>query len=103
MPFLTVDAIFGNQACQNGRCYFLSSLGRNGDGTYGDHQTLQATADLYNVEFIVISSLGPAATTVISPVDSLPICSFYIGHYTEGDGEHYVRLQNDPLWQDTHR
>ena len=30
------------------------------DGTHGDHLTLQAAEDLYNVEFIVISSLGPA-------------------------------------------
>ena len=29
------------------------------DGTYGDHLTLQAAADLYNLEFIVISPLGP--------------------------------------------
>ena len=28
MPFLAVDSIISNQACQNGRCYFLSSLRR---------------------------------------------------------------------------
>ena len=27
MPLLTVDAIIGNQAFQNGRCYICSSLG----------------------------------------------------------------------------
>ena len=27
MPFLTVDAIIGNQAFQNGRCYICYSLG----------------------------------------------------------------------------
>ena len=27
MPFLTVDAIIGNQAFQNGRCYICSCLG----------------------------------------------------------------------------
>ena len=46
-----------------------------------DHLTLQAAADLFNVEFVVISSLGPAATTVISPQNSVPISSFYIGHF----------------------
>ena len=77
---------------------YLGNMAR--DGTYGDHLTLQAAADLLNVEFIVISSLGPAATTIISPTDSLPLCSFHIGHFAEGDGEHYVGLQNDPIWQD---
>ena len=27
--------------------------------------------------------------------------SFHIGHFAEGDGEHYVGLQNDPIWQDS--
>ena len=27
MPFLTVDAIIGNQAFQDGRCHICSSLG----------------------------------------------------------------------------
>lgn len=70
------------------------------NGTYGDHLTLQAAADLFNVEFIVVSSLGPDATTVISPLNSVPISSFYIGHFAEGDGEHYVALRNDAIWQE---
>ena len=69
------------------------------DGTYGDHLTLQVAADLYNVDFTVISSLGPSATTIISPLQSLPLDSFHIGHFAEGDGEHYVKLQNDPVYQ----
>ena len=75
---------------------YLENMAR--DGAYGDHLTLQVAADLLNVEFIVISSLGPAATTIISPTDSLPLCSFHIVHFAEGDGEHYVGLQNDPIW-----
>ena len=59
----------------------------------------KASADLYNVEFIVISSLGPSATAIISPLRSLPLYSFHIGHFAEGDGEHYVKLQNDPVCQ----
>lgn len=68
--------------------------------TFAYHLTLQAAADLFNVEFNVISSLGPAATTVISPQNSVPISSFYIGHFAEGDSEHYVALQNDAMWQE---
>ena len=71
---------------------YLQNMAKN--GTYGDHLTLQAAADLFNVEFIVISSPGPAAATVISPQNSVPISSFYIGHFAEGDGEHYVREKN---------
>lgn len=69
------------------------------DGTYRDHLILQAATDLYNVQFIVISSLGPLATTIISPLESLPLYSFHVGRFAEGDGEHYVKLHNDPVYQ----
>lgn len=78
---------------------YLEDMARN--GTFGNHLTLQAAADLFNVEFIVISSLGPSATTVISPLNSVPISSFYIGHFAEGDGERYVVLENDAIWQES--
>ena len=35
------------------------------DDTYGNHLTLQAAEELFIFDFIVIFSLGPAATTVI--------------------------------------
>lgn len=54
---------------------YLENMARN--GTFGNHLTLQAAADLFNVEFIAISSLGPSATTIISPLNSVPISSFY--------------------------
>ena len=56
-----------------------------------------------NVQFIVFSSLGPSATTVLSPMNSLPICSFLIGHFAEGDSEHYVGLRSAPVWQENYR
>ena len=77
---------------------YLQNMAKN--RTFGDHLTLQAAADFFNVEFIAISSLGPAPTTVISPQNSVPISSFYIGHFAEGDGEHYVALENDAMWQE---
>ena len=70
------------------------------DGTYDNHLTLQPAEELFIFEFIVIFSLGPDATTVILPVDSLPLYSFHIGQFAEDDGEPYVRLQNDPIWHD---
>ena len=77
---------------------YLQNMAKN--GTFDDHLTLQAAEDLFNVGFNVISFLGPAATTVISPQNSVPISTFYIGHFAEGDGEHYVALQNDAMWQE---
>ena len=38
---------------------YLPNMSHN--GAYGDHVTLQAMANVYNVELVVISSLGPGA------------------------------------------
>ena len=59
---------------------------------YRDHITLQAIANIHNVELIVISSLGPDAQTVISPQHSTPIVSLTLGHFAEDHGAHYVCL-----------
>ena len=59
-------------------------------GRYGDHITLQAVSDLYNIE---ISSLGHYARTVIQPQEYEPITRFCLGHFVEGDSEHYVALE----------
>ena len=75
---------------------YLTQMSQN--GTYGDHLTLQAASDLYNVEFVVISSLGPGATTTISPMNSNPLCTFALGHFAENAGEHYVCLENEHNW-----
>ena len=72
---------------------YLQNMAKN--GTFDDHLTLQTAEDLFNVGFNVISFLGPAATTVISPQNSVPISTFYVGHF-----EHYVALQNDAMWQE---
>jgi hypothetical protein len=37
------------------------------DGNYGDHITLQRVSEIYNMQIIVYSSLGPQATQIISP------------------------------------
>ena len=50
------------------------------DGEYGDQITLQVAAETFNIEILVVSSLGPHATAVIAQ----------LGHFAEGDGEHYV-------------
>jgi hypothetical protein len=76
---------------------YLHNMSRK--GTFGDHVTLIAIACTYNVQFVVLSSLGEEATRLISPNmnssydDSLPTA--FLGHFAEGQGTHYVGLLPD--------
>ena len=72
---------------------YLQSMARN--GTYGDHITLQAITNLFNVQLVIYSTLGTLATQTITPVNGCPIATFYLGHFAEGAGEHYVCLVDD--------
>ena len=72
---------------------YLSAMSQN--GTFGDHITLQAASDLYNVEFEVLSSNGPGYTTTVSPMSANPLCTFILGHFAENDREHYVCLTDE--------
>ena len=71
--------------------------------TFGDHITLQRAALMFNVQFLVVSTLGVDATSIISPsgnfCEGLPVLA--IGHFAEGHGEHYVSLDGptDPYIQ----
>ena len=49
------------------------------DGTYGDQITLQAVADLYNIEGLAVSTLGHNTTTLISPSASIPYARVQLG------------------------
>ena len=61
-------------------------------GTYGYHITLQAASALHNIEIEIASSLGHHACTMIEPQEYEPITRFCLGHFAEGDCEHYVKL-----------
>ena len=61
-------------------------------GTYGDHITLQTASNLYNTETEIASSLGHHVCTMIQPQEYEPISRFCMGHFAEGDGEHYAAL-----------
>lgn len=73
-------------------------VGMSQDGTYGDHICLQAFAQLYGVQIIVMSTLNDG-THLISPTsnntytDEAPC--LVIGHFDEDRGAHYVSLQNN--------
>ena len=55
-------------------------------------QIWQAASNLYNIEIEIASSLGHHARTMIQPQEYEPITRFCLGHFAEGDGEHYVAL-----------
>ena len=65
-------------------------------GTYGDHITLVTVAVLYEVQIIILSSTETA--TLVSckgDADFDPtIRCLFIGHFPEGQGEHYVSLEH---------
>ena len=65
------------------------------NGTSGDHLTLQAAADVFNIQIVVYSTLGTLATQTISPMNGCPIATFYVGHFAEGAEEHYVCLADE--------
>jgi len=54
----------------------------NKEGTYGDHITLQAASNIFNVQM-----------TVIQPFAGAGVAHFNLGHFGEGQGEHYVCLE----------
>jgi len=60
--------------------------------TYGDQLTLQAIANLYQIQLDIISSLGEDHATHIVPQDSEPVAIFALGHFREDHGMHYVSL-----------
>ena len=65
------------------------------DGTHGDHITLQRCTVIFNVQFIVLSSLGPTATSIISATgrydENIP--TLFLAHLREGRGEHYLSIE----------
>ncbi|KAL9977002.1 hypothetical protein ACROYT_G014357 [Oculina patagonica] len=67
------------------------------NGTHGDHLTLQAAADIFNIQIVVHSTLGATATQTISPTNGCPIATFYLGHFAEGAGEYYVCLADKTI------
>ena len=77
---------------------YLHSMAKN--GTYGVQITLQAAADLYNIEIVAISTLGPDATAVISPSSSIHTARVQLGHYAENHGEHYICVDGRVLLEE---
>ena len=51
-------------------------------------------ADMYNIEFSVISTLGREGQLTVSPINFQPRDVAVLGHFAEGQGCHYVVLQS---------
>ena len=73
---------------------YVMNMGR--DGTFEDHITLDVMSRMYNIQFLVFSTVGPEAMQLISWDGNscrpeMPLV--LLGHFTEGYGEHYVCLQ----------
>lgn len=71
-------------------------------GTHGDCSTLQSAPEMFNVQVLIISTMGPDATPLITPSNmyhkNFPLV--ILGQIVQGHGEHYVTL-NGPVSQYT--
>ena len=63
------------------------------EGTYGDELTLRAFANIFNIEIEFVSTLGNDGQVSINPENSNPLGRITLGHFAEGQGDHYVSLQ----------
>ena len=62
------------------------------DGTYGDEITLRVAAKLFNIGFVLVSTLGRAAEVMVTPINFSPQSRAFLEHFAENQGEHYVVL-----------
>ena len=73
---------------------YLNTMSKN--KTFGDHLTLQAASELFDVQVIVLSSKGNSYNRLITKSSSevLDQCraTVLLGHFAEDDGTYYVCL-----------
>ena len=53
---------------------------------------MRAAAELFNIEFVIVSTLGRAAEATITPQNFAVQGRVYLGHFAENHEEHYVVL-----------
>lgn len=69
---------------------YLNEMTRS--STYGDELTLRVMSEVLGIQIILVSTLGPQGRVIISPNDHFTSRTVVLGHFAEGDGEHYVVL-----------
>ena len=67
---------------------YLHAMGQ--DGTWGDHLTLTAVANMYHVSIVIVSSIEDIQPIVINPESGQSEGTILLGHIAE---LHYVTLQ----------
>ena len=58
------------------------------DGTFNNEIKLCAMSEILNVEFEVISTLGPTAKQIITSHNSVSMATLHLGHFAENEGTH---------------
>ena len=67
-------------------CQYLNEMKRN--GTYGEEITLRALANVFDIEIIVVSTLGQQGLLHIQPENSEPLSPVIFGNFAEGQSFH---------------
>ena len=62
------------------------------DGTYGDEIALRSVAELFNIEFILVSTLGKAVEVTLTLKNFSPQKRAFLAHFAGNQGGHYVVL-----------
>ena len=65
----------------------------NIEDTYGDKRNLRVFANIFSIEIEIVSTLGNDGRVSINPENSNPLGRITLGHFVEGQGNHYVCLQ----------
>ena len=60
-------------------------------------EMLRAVANLFNIEMTVVLTHGEDPMAMASPVSNAPLTRFTVGHFAEGQADHYVVLKPDNI------
>ena len=61
---------------------------------YSNEITLRAISNIFNVEIIIVSTLGQGGRLEIVPENTNPFARITLGHFAEGHREHYMTLED---------
>lgn len=63
-------------------------------GTLREEIALHRAAQMFHVQFLIVSTLGVDATSIVSPTEGYheDLPTLVLGHIAEGHGDHYVGL-----------
>ena len=62
------------------------------DGAFGEEITVIGAYELFNIKFVIISTLGRAAEATITPQNFIPKGRVCLGNFAGNHGEQYIVL-----------